>query len=180
MLRRVAVSVTLASALVLLASIAHAATVERARFAVTLTATLSKDWNVARTVEGECDEVTRYLGRWRLTLSSRRRSTVAATAPGGTRRVVRFSPAFVTSLAGTARQSGSTAITRRGAGCVASGARRDCAANRRGVRAARTSFASPRVGRLRFGRLQRASAIRSLAGSCGNEPAEVRAIRPDL
>jgi hypothetical protein len=93
---------------------------------------------------------------------------------------VRFNRAVVAALAGTALQSGSTTTAPPNASCPGAAVQRDCTRQRRTVRGARATFASPRRGVLRLGRLQRASGIRSLAGGCGNEPADVRAIRTDL
>ena len=61
---------------------AGAATPERAAFDVELTGTLTKDWTVRRTVEGECTEVTTHAGQWRMSLGSRRHPRLAFTSRG--------------------------------------------------------------------------------------------------
>ena len=104
---------------------AGAATPQRAAFKVKLTGTLTKDWTVSRTVEGECTEVTTHTGQWRMTLGTRRQSRIAFTSWGRGRRLG-ISPSLVRAIAGSATRGGSVLVTSRGPGCTARSGR--CAA----------------------------------------------------
>lgn len=180
MLRRLGVSLLLTSVLLLAWGAAGAATPQRAAFRVTLTGTLTKDWTITRTVEGDCEETTKTTGHWRLTLATRRPSGVLVLGPSRAGQPLRFAPGIVRSIAGTAAQSGSRDFTKRGPGCENTTLHADCARKRASFRNAWARFWSPRRGRLRFGRLTGASAARSFGGTCPDQPAVVRSIRTEL
>lgn len=158
---------------------AGAATPERAAFRVNLTGTLTKDWTVIRTVEGECTEVTTHTGQWRMTLGTRRSSRLAFTSLGRGRRLV-ISPSLVHAIAGSATRGGSVLVTSRGPGCTAPIRMVRCTLRRVEFRGATVRLTTPRAGRARFTALSGISAARSLRGSCPEEPADIRALRTDL
>src|SRR5918999_2851750 len=180
MLRRLGVSILVSSVLLLAWGAAGAATPQRAAFRVTLTGTLTKAWTITRTVEGDCEEITRTRGHWRLTLATRRPSGVLVLGPSRAGRPLRFEPGIVRSIAGTGVQRGSRDFVRRGPGCENSTLHADCAQKRRSFRNAWARLWSPRRGRARFGRLHDASAARLFGGNCPQQPAVVRAIRTEL
>ena len=178
MLRRFGVWTVLACAAGLAWGAAGAATPERAVFQVTLTGTLTKDWTVTRTDEGECTRVTTHTGRWRMTLATRRRSTIAFTRlPVGR---LAISPALVSAIRGSATQGGSVRIAIRGLGCNRLIEQRTCPVRRAAFRNARVRLTAPRAGRARFARLQRVASARSFRSGCPEEPADIRALRTDL
>ena len=158
---------------------AGAATPERAAFDVELTGTLTKDWTVRRTVEGECTEVTTHVGQWRMSLGTRRRSRLAFTSRGRGRRLG-ISPSSVRAIAGSATRGGSVLLSTRGPGCVASTRKVRCALRRVGFRGATVRLTTPRAGRARFTVLRGVSAARSFRRACPEEPADIRALRTDL
>ena len=80
---------------------AGAATPQRAAFKVKLTGTLTKDWTVSRTVEGECNEVKTHTGQWRMIVGTRRQSRIAFTSRGRG-RPLGISPSMVRAIAGSA------------------------------------------------------------------------------
>jgi hypothetical protein len=158
---------------------AGAAKPQRAAFDVKLTGTLTKDWTVIRTVEGECTEVTTNTGQWRMTLGTRRQSRIAFTSRGRGRRLG-ISPSLVRAIAGSATRGGSVLVTSRGPGCTAPIRMVRCALRRAGFRGATVRLTTPRARRARFTTLRGVSAVRSFRGSCPEEPAEIRALRTDL
>lgn len=158
---------------------AGAATPQHAAFNVKLTGTLTKDWTVIRTVEGECTEVTTHTGKWRMTLGTRRQSRLAFTSLGAGRRLG-ISPSLVRAIAGSATRGGSVLVTSRGPACTAPIRMVRCALRRVDFRGATVRLTTPRAGRARFMALKGISAARSLRGSCPEEPAEIRALRTDL
>lgn len=158
---------------------AGAATPQRAAFNVKLTGTLTKDWTVRRTVEGECTEVTTHTGQWRMTLGTRRQSRIAFASRGRGKRLG-ISPSLVRAIAGSATRSGSVLLTSGGPACVASIRKVRCALRRVNFRGATVRLTTPRAGRARFTMLRGVSAARSLRGSCPEQPAEIRALRTDL
>jgi hypothetical protein len=159
--------------------LAGAATPQRASFNVKLTATLTKNWTVSRTVEGECTEVTTHTGQWRMTLGTRRQSRIAFTSRGRGRRVG-ISPSLVRAIAGSATQGGSVLLRSRGPGCTGPIRMVRCALRRVEFRGATARLTTPRAGRARFTTLRGVSAARSFRGSCPEEPADIRALRTDL
>jgi hypothetical protein len=158
---------------------AGAATPQRAAFNVKLTGTVTKDWTVRRTVEGECTEVTTHTGQWRMTLGTRRQSRIAFTYRGRGKRPG-ISPSLVRAIAGSATRGGSVLLTSGGPACVTSIRKVRCALRRVNFRGATVRLTTPRAGRARFTTLRGVSAARSLRGSCPEEPAEIRALRTDL
>jgi hypothetical protein len=158
---------------------AGAATPQRAAFDVKLTGTLTKDWTVRRTVEGECAEVTTHAGQWRMTLGTRRRSRITFTSRGRGRRLG-ISPSLVRAIAGSATRSGSVLVTSEGPGCTAPPRLVRCTPRRVVFRGATVRLTTPRVGRARFATLRGVSAARSFRTACPDEPAEIRALRTDL
>jgi hypothetical protein len=178
---RLWVGITIVSTLLLAWGAAGAATPERAAFKVTLTGTLTKDWTVTRTAEGEeCDEITTTTGRWSMTLASRRASRVVISAPAGRRRALKISPSLLRSLAGSAAQGGSFRIDMRGPRCVRSIRRIECTGRRAAFRGASARLTSPRAGVARFAPLQGVRAARTLGSACPDEPPDIRALRTDL
>jgi hypothetical protein len=158
---------------------AGAATPQRAVFDVKLTGTLTKEWTVRRTVEGECREVTTDTGQWRMTLGTHRQSRIVFTSRGRGKRLG-ISPSLVRTIAGSATRGGSVLLTSGGPACVASIRKVRCALRRVDFRGATVRLTTPRAGRARFTMLRGVSAARSLRGSCPEEPAEIRALRTDL
>ena len=158
---------------------AGAATPQRAAFNVKLTGTLTKDWTVSRTVEGECTEVTTHTGQWRMTVGTRRQSRIVFTSRGRGRRLG-ISPSLVRSIAGSATRGGSLLVTSRGPGCTGPIRRVRCAVRRADFRGASVRLTTPRAGLARFTALVGVSAARSIRGACPEEPADIRALRTDL
>jgi hypothetical protein len=156
---------------------AGAATPERAAFDVNLTGTLTKDWTVRRSVEGECTEVTTHTGQWRMTLGTRRRSRLAFRGRG---RRLGISPSLVRGIAGSATRGGSVLVTSQGPGCTAPPRLIRCTLRRVGFRGATVRLTTPRAGRARFTMLRGVSAARSFRTGCPEEPTEIRALRTDL
>jgi hypothetical protein len=159
--------------------VAGAATPERAAFRVKLTGTLTKDWTVRRTVEGECTEVTTHAGQWRMSLGTRRQSKLAFTSRGRGKRLG-ISPSLVRAIAGNATRGGSVVLTSGGPACVASIRKVRCALRRVDFRGATVRLTTPRAGRARFTMLRGVSAARSFPRACPEEPADIRALRTDL
>jgi hypothetical protein len=157
---------------------AGAATPQRAVFKVSLTGTLTKDWTITRTVEGECTQVTTQTGQWRMTLGTRRRSRIAFTSRGRA-RPLGISPSVVRSIAGSASQGGSLRIEFRGLGCNRSIHQR-CARKSASFRGATVRLTTPRPGIARFARLRGVSGGRAIRGACPQQPDDVRALRTDL
>jgi hypothetical protein len=168
-----------ASVLVLATGTAHAAQSSDARFKVTLTATLTKQWTFTRVDEAAgCTRTTRGAGRWHATVATRRAATVRAIAAGGGK--VRFSGAVLRSLAGTASQSGSFTTKSTGdPSCERVARSVRCARERRSFRGASTSFASPRRSVLRLGRLRGDGGLR-FQSRCLDVPLDIREVRTDL
>ena len=156
-----------------------AATPDRASFTVKLTGTLTKDWTVRRTVEGECTEVTTHAGQWRMSLGTRRQSRLVFTFRGRGRRLG-ISRSLVRAIAGTATQGGSALLTTGGPACVASIRKVRCALRRAGFQGATVRLTTPRAGRARFTMLRGVSAARTFPRACPEEPADIRALRTDL
>jgi hypothetical protein len=182
-LRRFGVFLLATGSLLVAWGVASAATPQRATFRVALTGTLTKDWTVTRTVEGqagECDEITTHTGRWRLVVASSRPSRLVVIGPSGRGRPLRLSSAGVRSIDGRATQTGSKRLELRGPRCTGSIQRSQCATQRRAFRGATARLTSPVRGTARFARLQGAAPARSFGRICPEEPAEIRAIRTDL
>jgi hypothetical protein len=159
--------------------VAGAATPQRAAFQVELTGTLTKDWTVSRTVEGECTEVTTHTGQWRMTVGTRRQSRIEFVSRGRGRPLGIW-PSLVRAIAGSASRGGSVLVISRGRGCTGSIRKVRCALRRAGFRGATVRLTTPRAGRARLATLRGVAAARSLRGSCPDEPADVRALRTDL
>jgi hypothetical protein len=166
--------------LVLAGGTAFAAEPKRASFRVTLSATLTKSWNVVRVEpEAGCTQTRRAVGRWETKLSTQRSGRVRATAAGNGR--VRFSGAVLRRLAGSAKQSGTNTVTAQGQPpCERQSRTTRCGEQRRSFRGGSVAFGSPRRGILQVGSLRGARAIRSFQASCPEEPPDVRSIRTDF
>ena len=158
---------------------AGAATPKRAVFKVTLTGTLTKNWTVKRTVEGDCTKVATTTGQWRTQLGTRRQTRIGFTSRGRG-KPLGISPAVVRAISGSASQSGTIRIELGGPRCPRSIGQQRCARRRASFRGATVRLTTPRVGVARFARLQGASAARSFRGACPEEPADIRALRTDL
>jgi hypothetical protein len=164
------VSGLIACLLVSASGSALAAKPSSARFRLTLTATLTKTWNVARS-EGEpgCIRTTKSSGRWQATLATKRVSRV------------RFVGGTIKAIAGAAAQSGTNGVVGQGSPpCSRQTRTVRCATQRRSFRGATTVLANPRKGVLALGRLRGANAVRSFSPQCPEEPLAVRAVRTDL
>jgi hypothetical protein len=142
-------------------------------------ATLTKDWTHVRVVEAECIEVTTHTGHWKLSLATRRPSTIVI-AGSPTRGRLRLPRAVVSSIAGQATQTGSRRLEVRGARCVRESERTPCPRRQRSFRGANARLTSPARGKARFAPLRGASAARSFRGTCPEQPPEIRSIRTDL
>lgn len=165
--------------LVLAGGTAHAAKPRSraATFAITLTATLTKEWTYTRTVEegGDCVRTTRGTGRWQAKLSSRRSARIKAI-PAGSR--IRF-VGTVGSLRGSAVQSGATTTTLGGdPACERSTRSVRCAAERKTFSNASSAVRNPRRGVAQLGALRGTGAARSFR--CLETPDDIRTIRTDL
>jgi hypothetical protein len=178
LLRRLGVYIVLSSVLVLAWGAAGAATAQRAAFRVTLTGTLTKDWTINRTVEGDCEEITKTTGHWRMALATRRATRVVVLGPSRAGQPLRFAPGVIRAIAGRATQGGSREVVRRGPACESTALHADCVKRRASFRNASARFWSPRRARVRFGRLS--GAARSFGGTCPEQPADVRSIRTEL
>jgi hypothetical protein len=164
----------------LAAGTAYAAKPKQAVFRVTLSATLTKAWNVSRVEpEAGCTRTMRTVGNWETKLSTQSSGRVRAIAAGSGR--VRFSGAVLRTLAGSAKQSGTNTITARGQPpCERNSHTVRCSEQRRSFRSGSVSYGSPRRGVLRIGSLRGAGAIRSFQASCPEEPVDIRSIRTDF
>jgi len=177
---RLGVSGLIACLLVSASGSALAAKPSSARFRLTLTATLTKTWNVTRS-EGEpdCIRTTKSSGRWQATLATKRVSPVRVVAAGRGR--VRFVGGTIKAIAGAAAQSGTNGVVGQGSPpCSRQTKTVRCATRRRSFRGATTMLANPRKGVLALGRLRGANAVRSFSPQCPDEPLAVRAVRTDL
>ena len=173
-------SLSLVASLFMLAvGTAHAAQRDEARFNVTLTATLTKEWKFTRVEEeAGCTRTTRGSGRWQTTLATRRAATVRAISQTGGR--VRFSGAVLRALTGKASQVGSFTTQATGEPSCERVARSvRCPREGRGFRGASASFASPRSRVLQFGRLRGADSIR-FRSNCLDVPLDIRNLKTDL
>lgn len=177
---RLGVLTLLACLLVVAGGTAHAAKPKQAVFRVTLSATLTKTWNVSRVEpEAGCTRTLRSLGKWETKLSTRRSGTVRAIGAGSGQ--VRFSGAVLRTLAGSATQSGTNTITARGQPpCERNSRSVRCGEQRRSFRRGSVSFGSPRRGVLRVGSLRGAGPIRSFKAACPEESPDIRSIRTDF
>jgi hypothetical protein len=173
------VAMVLAFTLLLGWGAAAAATPERAAFRVTLTATLTKDWRVSRTVESECVETTTTNGFWKLILRTSRPSGLVFTRLRAG-QPVRIEPGVVRAIAGSAIQTGSVRKVSQAPRCVPTEQIRTCPGRRRVVRGATVRLMSPRPAVARFARLRGAAAAYSFGGTCPGETTDVRAIRTGL
>jgi hypothetical protein len=173
------VATVLACALLFGWGAAAAATPERAAFKVTLTATLTKDWRVSRTVEGECVETTTSRGFWKLILRTRRPSGLVFTRTHAG-RPLRIDPGVVRAISGSAIQTGSIRRVSQAPRCVPTEQVRTCPGRRRIVRDATVPLTSPRLGVARFARLRGVAGAYSFGGTCPGETADVRALRTGL
>jgi hypothetical protein len=174
------VGVFLVGACVLLSAwgAAGAATPQRAEFRVTLTATLTKDWSHVRLVQTDCIRATTHIGRWKLSLATRRPSRMVISRPVSS--ALRLGPAVVSSIAGRATQTGSRREVVSGGPCDRDVRRTSCAVQRRSFRGASARLTNPARGKARFAPLRGAAAARSFRPSCPEEPTEIRSIRTDL
>jgi hypothetical protein len=151
-----------------------------ARFRVTLTANLTKTWNVTSS-EGEpgCVRTTKSSGRWQARLAAKSVSRVRVVSAGRGR--VRFAGGTIKALAGTASQSGTNAVIGQGAPpCDRQTRTVRCNTQRRSFRRASTVLRNPRRGVLALARMKGADAVRTFSPQCPAEPPEVRSIRTDL
>jgi hypothetical protein len=94
---------------------------------------------------------------------------------------VRFSDATVSGIGGTATRSGTMTVTAGGdPPCERRTQTVRCGRQRKTFSRGSSSLRSPRKGFLRLASLRGASAARSFAGRCLEEPNDIRAIRTDL
>jgi hypothetical protein len=159
---------------------AGAATPQRAEFRVTLTATLTKDWNHVRLVQTDCIRATTHIGRWKLSLATRRPSRMVISRPVSATSGLRLGPAVVSSIGGQATQTGSRRVEVSGDRCDRDVRRTVCASQRRSFRGASARLTNPSRGKARFAPLRGAAAARSFRPTCPEEPTEIRSIRTDL
>lgn len=147
----------------------------RARFNVTLTAQVTKNWDyVTSRVDGECTVTTRVVGSRIVSLRSSRPTIVTATSSAGR---IRFSPAVVRSVTARASQGGSVTTTERGLGCV----RRtyaNCVKPRRTLANQTLAFFRSRRNEISFRRTRDFAS--GFSTSCPPEAPEVRVERPGL
>jgi hypothetical protein len=159
---------------------ALAAKPKQARFRVTLTGTLTKTWAFTKS-EGEpgCVISTRGTGKWETKLATRQATRIRIVAVSGGK--LRFAGAPITTIAGAATRSATTAVNGQGSPpCERQSKTMQCAAQRRPFSGGWSGIATPRRGVLQLGRLRTAKAIRASGPPCPEEPADIRSIQTDL
>jgi len=165
--------IAVASLIAILAVAAAEAQPNRATYAVTLRATITKDWNtVSESTEANCRVVRRATGYRTVTLRSARPTKVVVNLGSGR---ASFSPSTVRFITVRVAQRGENK-TRRDPPCPSGTELETCRPVKRSLRGG--SFRFFRSGRneisFRTVRLPDAGTL------CPREPAAVRAIRPGL
>ena len=163
-----------AGLLVFLAGAAHGASQpKRVAFSVTLSATVTKDWNtVTESTENGCPTSVRSVGKRTVTLRSARPTTVLVTIGGGR---VSYSPAVVRNVNAGLTQSGSTTKT-VGAPCRAQMSHSRCGHQRRALSGARFGFFRSARNEISF----HSARLPELSMPCPRESSAVHAIRASL
>jgi hypothetical protein len=164
----------LAGLLAFLAGAAHGASQpKRVAFSVTLSATVTKDWNtVAESTENGCPTSVRSVGKRTVTLRSARPTIVLVTLGGGR---VSYSPAIVRNVNAGLTQSGSTTKT-VGTPCLAQMTHSRCGHQRRALSGARFGFFRSARNEISF----HSARLPELTMPCPRESSTVRAIRASL
>lgn len=165
--------IAVVSLIAILAVAAAEARPNRATYAVTLRATITKDWNtVSESTEENCRVVRRAIGHRTVTLRSARPTRVVVNLASGR---ASFSPSAVRFVTVRVAQSGENK-TRRDPPCPSGTEIETCRPAKRTLRGG--SFRFFRSGRneisFRTVRLPDAGTL------CPREPAAVRTIRPEL
>ena len=165
--------IVVASLIAILAGAAAEAQPNRAMYAVTLRATITKDWNtVSEATEDNCRVFRRAIGHRTVTLRSARPTRVVVNLGS---RGASLSPSAVRFITVRVTQSGENK-TRRDPPCPSGTELEKCPPTKRTLRGG--SFHFFRSGRneisFRTARLPNAGTL------CPSEPASVRAIRPEL
>lgn len=166
-------AVGLVCVLAIIAGNADAARPQRATFAVSLKATVTKDWNTqVESTEDGCTVVRSSIGHQTVTLRSSRPTTVIVTRRAGK---VSFSPSAVQFVTAKVTQSGEER-TRKERPCRPGTEHQRCPpVTRRVLRAPLRFFRSAR-NELSF----RPATLPQSASSCPPESAAVQAFRPAL
>ena len=164
----------LAGLFAFLAGAAHGASQpKRVAFRVTLSATVTKDWNtVTESTENGCPTSLRSVGKRTITLRSARPTTVLVTLGSGR---VSYSPAVVRYVNTGLSQSGSTTKS-VGAPCRAQMTHSRCTHQRRALSGARFGFFRSARNELSF----HSARLPELSMPCPRESSGVRAIRAGL
>jgi hypothetical protein len=164
----------LAGLLAILAGAAHGASQpKRVAFSVTLSATVTKDWNTVTesTVSG-CPTSERSIGKRTVTLRSARPTTVLVTLGRGR---VSYSPRIVKYVRAGLSQSGSTTTSIQ-APCKERMMVSRCTHQRRALGGARFGFFRSKRNEISF----RSARLPESSMPCPRESSAVRAIRPGL
>jgi hypothetical protein len=165
--------IALVCVIAILAGSAHAARPTSDTFAVTLHATVTKDWNTAiESTENGCTVVRRSIGHRTVTLRSTRPTTVVVRLRSGK---VSFSPSAVRFVTARITQSGENR-TRKGQPCGSGTQRVRCRPSTRHVSLGAVHFFRSRRNELTF----RPTTLPGAGTACPRESAPVRAIRPGL
>ena len=165
--------IVVASLIAILAGAVAEAQPNRAMYAVTLRATITKDWNtVSESTEDNCRVVRRAIGHRTVTLRSARPTRIVVNLGS---RGASFSPSAVRFITVRVTQSGENK-TRRDPPCPSGTELEKCRPAKRTLRGGSFHF-------LRSGRNEisfRTARLPGAASLCPTEPASVRAIRPEL
>jgi hypothetical protein len=165
--------IALACMIAILAGSADAARPTSATYAVTLRATVTKDWNTAvESTEDGCTVVRRSVGHRTVTLRSARPTTVVVTLRSGK---ASFSPSAVRFVTARVTQRGETR-TRKEQPCSPRPERERCRPATRRVSLGSLRFVRSRRNEITF---TSATLPRAWTG-CPRESAAVRAISPGL
>jgi hypothetical protein len=165
--------VALVCVIAILAGSADAARPTGATFAVTLRATVTKDWNAAvESNEGGCTVVRRSIGHRTITLRSSRPTLVVASLRSGK---VSFSPSVVRFVSVKVTQSGENS-TRKEPPCGSGTIREPCRSASRKVGGRPFRFFRSGRNTISF----RRATLPGAGTRCPNESAAVGSIRPGL
>jgi len=163
----------LVCAIAILAGSADAARPTSATFAVTLQATVTKDWNTTvESTENGCTVVRRSIGHRTVTLRSSRPTMVVVRRRSGK---LSFSPSAVRFVIARVTQSGENR-TRKGQPCGSGTERVRCRPGMRRVSQGAMRFFRSRRNELTF----RPTTLPRAGTACPRESAPVRAIGPVL
>jgi hypothetical protein len=170
---KASLGIVVAASIAVLAGAAAEAQPNRAMYAVTLRATITKDWNtVSETTEGNCRVVRRAIGHRTVTLRSARPTRVVVNLGS---RGASFSPSAVRFMTVRVKQSGENK-TRRDPPCPSGTELEKCRPAKRTLRGGSFHFFRSKRNEISF----RPARLPDAGTLCPSEPAAVRTIRPGL